>query len=124
MNLSFKVMTDLTCSTPPRNAEFRPHKSFYAQSRKQAVKWPGAVSLRGGSFPLQGTKRRRQAAAFRRVDRVGDAGHAQRPVLICCATGNRSTVAAKILIDRGVQRVYNLRPGIAGWERENLPVVR
>jgi rhodanese-related sulfurtransferase len=58
------------------------------------------------------------------AQRVGDAGHAQRPILICCATGNRSTVAAKILIDRGVQRVYNLRPGIAGWERENLPVVR
>jgi rhodanese-related sulfurtransferase len=52
------------------------------------------------------------------------AGHAQRPVLIYCATGNRSTVAAKILIDRGFRRVYNLRPGIAGWEREKLPVVR
>jgi rhodanese-related sulfurtransferase len=52
------------------------------------------------------------------------AGHSQRPVLITCATGNRSTVAAKILIDRGFRRVYNLRPGIAGWEREKLPVVR
>jgi rhodanese-related sulfurtransferase len=52
------------------------------------------------------------------------AQHSQRPVLIYCATGNRSTVAAKILIDRGFRRVYNLRPGIAGWERENLPVVR
>jgi rhodanese-related sulfurtransferase len=50
--------------------------------------------------------------------------HAQRPVLIYCATGNRSTVAAKILIDRGFQRVYNLRPGISGWEREQMPVER
>ena len=52
------------------------------------------------------------------------AGHAERPVLIYCATGNRSTVAAKILIDRGFRRVYNLRPGMAGWERGNMPVVR
>jgi rhodanese-related sulfurtransferase len=47
-----------------------------------------------------------------------------RPVLIYCATGNRSTVAAKILIDHGFSRVFNLRAGINGWEREKLPVVR
>jgi rhodanese-related sulfurtransferase len=70
---------------------------------------PGSVLL-----PLQQLQARWQEIA----------GHAQRPVLITCATGNRSTVAAKILIDRGFRRVYNLRPGIAGWEREKLPVVR
>jgi rhodanese-related sulfurtransferase len=70
---------------------------------------PGSVLL-----PLQQLQARWQEIAQ----------HAQRPVLIYCATGNRSTVAAKILIDRGFQRVYNLRPGITGWERENLPVVR
>jgi rhodanese-related sulfurtransferase len=70
---------------------------------------PGSVLL-----PLQQLQARWQEIA----------GHAERPVLIYCATGNRSTVAAKILIDRGFRRVYNLRPGIAGWEREKLPVVR
>jgi rhodanese-related sulfurtransferase len=44
------------------------------------------------------------------------------PVLIYCATGNRSTVASKILIDAGFKRIYNLRHGIAGWVREGLPV--
>lgn len=47
-----------------------------------------------------------------------------RPILIYCATGNRSTVAAKILIDNGFSRVVNLRPGIAGWEREKMPIER
>ena len=51
------------------------------------------------------------------------AGYRNRDVLIYCATGNRSTVAAKILIDNGFKRIYNLRPGIAGWEREELLVV-
>jgi len=51
------------------------------------------------------------------------AGYRNRDVLIYCATGNRSTVAAKILIDNGFKRIYNLRPGIAGWEREKLLVV-
>jgi rhodanese-related sulfurtransferase len=45
-------------------------------------------------------------------------------VLIYCATGNRSTVAAKILIDNGFKRIFNLRRGISGWEQEKLPVVQ
>lgn len=52
------------------------------------------------------------------------AGHRGKDVLIYCATGNRSTVAAKILIDNGFKRIYNLRQGIAGWEREKYPVVQ
>ena len=51
-------------------------------------------------------------------------GYRNRDVLIYCATGNRSTVAAKILIDNGFRRIYNLRQGIAGWEREKFPVVQ
>jgi rhodanese-related sulfurtransferase len=52
------------------------------------------------------------------------AGHKDKDVLIYCATGNRSTVAAKILIDSGFKRIYNLRQGISGWEREKYPVVQ
>lgn len=47
-----------------------------------------------------------------------------RDVLIYCATGNRSTVAAKILIDNGFKRIFNLRRGLSGWEQEKLPVVQ
>jgi rhodanese-related sulfurtransferase len=52
------------------------------------------------------------------------AKHKDKPVLIYCATGNRSTVGAKILIDHGFARIINLRQGISGWEREKLPVVQ
>lgn len=45
-------------------------------------------------------------------------------ILIYCATGNRSTVASKILIDRGFKRIYNLRNGIVDWHQRNHPVVR
>jgi rhodanese-related sulfurtransferase len=51
------------------------------------------------------------------------AGYKDRDVLIYCATGNRSTVAAKILIDNGFKRIVNLRQGISGWEREKYPGV-
>ncbi len=52
------------------------------------------------------------------------ASHKQEPVLVYCASGNRSTVAAKMLIDAGFQQVTNLRRGIAEWTKAGLPVVK
>ena len=42
-------------------------------------------------------------------------------IFIYCATGNRSTVAAKILADSGYKRIYNLRFGIFDWARQGYP---
>lgn len=50
--------------------------------------------------------------------------HRDRPVLVYCRTGNRSTVAAKMLVDAGFTNVVNLRRGIVEWQREGLPTVR
>jgi rhodanese-related sulfurtransferase len=47
-----------------------------------------------------------------------------REILIYCATGNRSTVAAKILIDNGFKHIVNMRGGIYDWSKKNYPVVR
>ena len=52
------------------------------------------------------------------------AGYKDKDVLIYCATGNRSSVAAKIQIDNGFKRICNLRQGISGWESEKNPVVQ
>lgn len=57
--------------------------------------------------------------------RVGEiASHKHEDILIYCATGNRSTVASKILIDEGFRRIYNLRKGIADWAKEGNPIVK
>jgi rhodanese-related sulfurtransferase len=50
--------------------------------------------------------------------------HKQDPVLVYCASGNRSTVAAKLLVDAGFVQVANLRRGFAEWSREGLPTVK
>ncbi|MBU0973696.1 MAG: rhodanese-like domain-containing protein [Proteobacteria bacterium] len=52
------------------------------------------------------------------------AGFKDDPILIYCATGNRSTVAAKILIDSGFSRIFNLRHGIADWAKNKFPIVK
>lgn len=48
----------------------------------------------------------------------------ERPVFVYCRTGNRSTVAAKMLVDAGFTNVVNLRRGIVEWRRAGLPVVK
>ncbi len=42
-------------------------------------------------------------------------------LLVYCATGNRSTVAARILANRGFKRIYNLRRGIYDWAKRGYP---
>lgn len=46
------------------------------------------------------------------------------PILIYCATGNRSTVASKILIDSGYKQILNLRYGIKDWYKKGLPITQ
>ena len=50
--------------------------------------------------------------------------HKDREILIYCATGNRSTVASKILIDNGFKHIVNMRGGIYDWSKKNYPVTR
>lgn len=38
-----------------------------------------------------------------------------QPILIYCATGNRSTTASKILLDNDFKHVMNMRMGIMAW---------
>ena len=45
-----------------------------------------------------------------------------RPLLVHCAGGYRSSIAASLLKRRGFQRVSEMAGGIGGWEAANLPV--
>lgn len=44
-------------------------------------------------------------------------------IYLYCTTGYRSEKAAKMLIEKGYTKVYNLEKGIMGWNFENLPVI-
>jgi len=57
--------------------------------------------------------------------RVGELSeYKHHDILIYCATGNRSTVASKILIDNGFKRIINMRYGIYGWSKNQYPVTK
>jgi rhodanese-related sulfurtransferase len=50
--------------------------------------------------------------------------HRDQPIFVYCRSGNRSTVAAKVLVDAGFPQVINLRKGIVDWAKNDLPVVK
>lgn len=69
--------------------------------------------LRGAVLiPLDQIERR-----FREVPR-------NRPVLVYCAVGTRSSAAAAFLVQEGYRQVYNMADGIVGWYRNGFALVR
>lgn len=46
----------------------------------------------------------------------------ERPVILYCASGNRSSGACKTLLKAGFAKVHNLSGGIAAWREAGLPV--
>ena len=45
-----------------------------------------------------------------------------KPIIVCCASGNRSSSACGTLRKAGFQKVYNLAGGIGAWTGAGLPV--
>lgn len=45
-----------------------------------------------------------------------------RPVVVTCQTGNRSTHAAQILKKQGFEQLSNLAGGLNAWTQANMPV--
>lgn len=47
-----------------------------------------------------------------------------RPVILCCASGARSASALSQLKKAGFEKLYNLRGGLAEWEKAGQPISR
>ena len=47
-----------------------------------------------------------------------------KPVLVTCRTGNRSSSATRALKKLGFTNVFQLKGGLAAWEQASLPVER
>jgi rhodanese-related sulfurtransferase len=45
-----------------------------------------------------------------------------RPILVLCAAGSRSKLAAGFLVNKGYGDVYNLTDGLSGWYRNGFPL--
>lgn len=56
-------------------------------------------------------------------ERIGELSAVKdKQIFVYCRSGNRSTVAAGILQEKGFKSVVNLSSGIHGWTKANLPL--
>ncbi|GFO67322.1 rhodanese-like domain-containing protein [Geomonas limicola] len=45
-----------------------------------------------------------------------------RPLLVYCSVGARSSSAANLLVSRGYREVYQISDGLVGWYRNGYPI--
>ena len=48
----------------------------------------------------------------------------EKPIIMYCKTGNRSTQACEILKKNNFSNVMSLKGGLEAWKMDNLPVVK
>jgi len=63
------------------------------------------------------------------VEQVGQAAESlkkfkDKPVIVCCESGNRSAAAGRELRAQGFTQVANLRGGLQAWRADGLPLVK
>jgi glyoxylase-like metal-dependent hydrolase (beta-lactamase superfamily II)/rhodanese-related sulfurtransferase len=76
-----------------------------APSEREAGKIPGSMHI-----PLQHL-----------LERIAEVPHGPRMVVVHCASGYRSSIAASLLERHGVPDVADLVGGMAAWKASNLP---
>ena len=79
---------------------------------RESAELAGGKILNAKSVPLSQIE-----ARMKELDRFKD-----KPVIVACATGNRSRSAIALLRRHGFTQLYNLAGGIAAWRQAGLPV--
>ena len=46
-----------------------------------------------------------------------------KPIIVHCMSGSRSTSAANILLEKGFKEIFNMTGGITEWQSKGFPVI-
>ena len=46
-----------------------------------------------------------------------------KPIIVYCGSGSRSTSAANILLEKGFKEIFNMTGGITEWQNKGFPVI-
>jgi rhodanese-related sulfurtransferase len=46
-----------------------------------------------------------------------------KPIIVYCRSGSRSTSAANILLEKGFKEIFNMTGGITDWQSKGFPVI-
>jgi hypothetical protein len=56
--------------------------------------------------------------------KINDLSKTQESFVVLCHTGNRSPMAADMLVQSGIHGVKVMRGGMTRWQKEGLPVIK
>ncbi|WP_227819434.1 rhodanese-like domain-containing protein [Mariprofundus micogutta] len=79
---------------------------------RQQGEWESGHAAKASHIPLGEIKQR--------MDEIAK----DKPVVVICASGGRSSMAATALANAGYSEVYNFSGGMGAWSSANLPVSR
>jgi rhodanese-related sulfurtransferase len=95
------------------------HSDFIKGSRQHAL-----IDVRTPMEFMQGHLPDAQNIPLNELNARVDEIPGDIPVIVVCASGNRSRTGAQRIKRAGRTEVYNLEGGTFGWLREGLPIER
>ena len=107
------IAPDVTTTTDRLSAPFAAERS--RRLRRRSHRRPRTARARSKAY-------RRQSDPAQSPERPRPSAD-DRPLLVYCAGGYRSSIAASLLESRGFHRVQEIAGGIAAWEAAHLPVL-
>lgn len=101
-------------------ARVTPGEATLLMNREDALVLDVRETGEWGSGHIQGARHITLGQLEQRISEIEK--FKERPVIVCCATGNRSTSACAQLRKHGFTRAVSLGGGISAWLDANLPV--
>jgi rhodanese-related sulfurtransferase len=87
------------------------HKNAFVLDVREQAEYEAGHLLNAKLIPLTKLK-----------ERIGELEkYKERPLVVVCRSGNRSSTACAILSKRGFNQAYNLAGGMMAWQKANLP---
>lgn len=87
------------------------HKNAFVLDVREQAEYEAGHLLNAKLIPLTKLK-----------ERIGELEkYKDRPLVVVCRSGNRSSTACAILSKRGFNQAYNLAGGMMAWQKANLP---
>lgn len=97
-----------------------PAEATLLMNREDALMLDVRESGEWGSGHIPGARHITLAQLEKRMSEIEK--FKDRPIIICCASGNRSSSACGQLKKGGFEKVFNLSGGISAWLGANLPL--
>ena len=101
-------------------ARLTPAEATLMMNREDALVLDVRETGERGSGHIQGARHITLAQLEKRMSEIEK--FKDRPIIVCCASGNRSTSACGQLKKGGFEKVFSLGGGISSWIEANLPL--